>query len=70
MHHEYEGVFKRFENGDGQFVCYTRQSNESVSAMYNLYHAADQISFPGDDDVLQHAKSYSRVFLRERRASD
>eukprot|EP00267_Zea_mays_P054158 XP_020407377.1 ent-copalyl diphosphate synthase 2 [Zea mays] len=63
-------VFKRFENGDGQFVCYARQSNQSVSAMYNLYRAADQGSFPGDDPVLQRAKSYSRAFLRERRASD
>lgn len=70
MYHEYEGVFKRFENGDGQFVCYARQSNQSVSAMYNLYRAADQASFPGDDPVLQRAKSYSRAFLRERRASD
>ncbi|PWZ28857.1 Ent-copalyl diphosphate synthase 2 [Zea mays] len=63
-------VFKRFENGDGQFVCYARQSNQSVSAMYNLYRAADQGSFLGDDPVLQRAKSYSRAFLRERRASD
>ncbi|XP_020408033.1 ent-copalyl diphosphate synthase 2 isoform X3 [Zea mays] len=64
-------VFKRFENGDGQFVCYARQSSQSVSAMYNLYRAADQASFPGDDDdhVLRRARSYSRAFLRQRRAS-
>lgn len=62
-------AFKRFEN-DGQFVCYPRQSNQSVSAMYNLYRAADQASFPGDDHVLGRARSYSRAFLRERRASD
>ncbi|CAD6253565.1 unnamed protein product [Miscanthus lutarioriparius] len=62
-------AFKRFEN-DGQFVCYPRQSNQSVSAMYNLYRAADQASFPGDGHVLGRARSYSRAFLRERRASD
>ena len=72
MNNVYEGVFKRFENGDGQFVCYARQSSQSVSAMYNLYRAADQASFPGDDDddhVLRRARSYSRAFLRQRRAS-
>lgn len=63
------GVFKRFEE-DGEFVCYPRQSNQSVSMVHNLYRAADQAAFPGDDDVVRRAKSYSRAFLQERRASN
>ncbi|CAO2046274.1 unnamed protein product [Urochloa humidicola] len=62
-------VFKRFEEEDGEFVVYPGQSNQSVSAMYNLYRAADQASFPGDDGVLQRARSYCREFLQERRSS-
>ncbi|CAL4968683.1 unnamed protein product [Urochloa decumbens] len=64
-------VFKRFEKEDGEFVVYPGQSNQSVSAMYNLYRAADQAAFfPGDDEgVLRRAKIYSRAFLQERRAS-
>ncbi|RLN06999.1 syn-copalyl diphosphate synthase-like [Panicum miliaceum] len=58
-------VFEHFEK-DGEFVVYPGQSNQSVSAMHNLYRAA----FPGDDGgVLGRAKSYSRAFLQERRAS-
>ena len=45
----HEGVFKQFENDDGQFVCYARQSNQSVTAMYNLFRAANQTTFPDDD---------------------
>ncbi|CAO2046273.1 unnamed protein product [Urochloa humidicola] len=62
------GVFKRFEK-DGEFVVYAGQSNQSVSAMHNLYRAADQAAFPGDEAVLRRAKKYSRAFLQERRAS-
>ena len=65
----HEGVFKQFENDDGQFVCYARQSNQSVTAMYNLFRAANQTTFPDDDHILRHAKSYTRGFLRERRAT-
>ncbi|TVU29592.1 hypothetical protein EJB05_21166, partial [Eragrostis curvula] len=61
-------VFKHFEK-DGEFVCYPGESNHSVSAMYNLYRAADQATFPGDDGVLRRAKTYCRAFLRDRRAS-
>ncbi|CAD6253185.1 unnamed protein product [Miscanthus lutarioriparius] len=58
-----------FENDDGQFVCYARQSNQSVTAMYNLFRAANQTTFPDDDHILRRAKSYTRGFLRERRAT-
>jgi ent-copalyl diphosphate synthase len=44
-------------------MVYPGQSNQSVSAMYNLYRAADQAAFPGDDGVVQRAKVYSYGFL-------
>ncbi|KAF8696717.1 hypothetical protein HU200_036343 [Digitaria exilis] len=59
-------VFTHFEK-DGVFVCYQGQSNQSISATYNLYRAA-QIAFPGEDE-LERANTYSRAFLNERRAS-
>ncbi|KAF8670976.1 hypothetical protein HU200_050248 [Digitaria exilis] len=59
-------VFTHFEK-DGVFVCYPGQSNQSISATYNLYRAA-QIAFPGEDE-LERANTYSRAFLNERRAS-
>ena len=37
--------------------------------MYNLYRAADQAAFPGDNGVVQRAKVYSYGFLQERRAA-
>ncbi|KAG2583711.1 hypothetical protein PVAP13_6KG192924 [Panicum virgatum] len=62
-------ALKRFETKDGEFMVYPGQSNQSVSAMYNLYCAADQAAFPGDDGVVQRAKVYSYGFLQERRAA-
>nr|CAB3450127.1 unnamed protein product [Digitaria exilis] len=68
-YHVSPSVFERFEK-DGEFVVYAGQSNQSVSAMHNLYRAADQAAFPGDGDgVLGRAMRYSRAFLQERRAS-
>ncbi|XP_044970255.1 syn-copalyl diphosphate synthase-like [Hordeum vulgare subsp. vulgare] len=62
-------VFKKFEK-DGEFVCYPGQSNQSVSAMYNTYRAA-QIVFPADEeDILGRAELYCRTFLQEKRASN
>ncbi|KAL6634599.1 hypothetical protein ACP70R_027270 [Stipagrostis hirtigluma subsp. patula] len=60
-------VFKHFEKG-GEFLCYPGQSNQSVTATYNLYRAA-QVAFPGEDE-LERANIYSRKFLEERRASN
>ncbi|RLN07457.1 syn-copalyl diphosphate synthase-like [Panicum miliaceum] len=68
-YHVSTGALKRFETKDGEFVVYPGQSSQSVTAMYNLYRAADQAAFPDDDDVVQRAKAYSYAFLRERRAS-
>lgn len=65
-YHVSPSVFKHFER-DSEFVCYHGQSNQSVTAMYNLYRAA-QVTFPGEDE-LQRANSFSRAFLEERRAS-
>ncbi|KAL6634600.1 hypothetical protein ACP70R_027271 [Stipagrostis hirtigluma subsp. patula] len=59
-------VFKHFEK-DGEFVCYPGQSNQSVTATYNLYRAA-QVTFPGEEE-LKRANIYCRTFLEERRAS-
>ncbi|KAF8653075.1 hypothetical protein HU200_062516 [Digitaria exilis] len=68
-YHVSPSVFERFEK-DGEFVVYAGQSNQSVSAMHNLYRAADQAAFPGDGGgVLGRARRYSRAFLQERRAS-
>ena len=65
----YKEALKYFEMKDGEFVVYLGQTNQSVSAMYNLYRAADQAAFPGDDGVVQRAKAYSYAFLQERRAA-
>ena len=65
----YKEALKYFEMKDGEFVVYLGQTNQSVSAMYNLYRAADQAAFPGDDAVIQQAKAYSSAFLQKRRAS-
>ncbi|KAL6640344.1 hypothetical protein ACP70R_022193 [Stipagrostis hirtigluma subsp. patula] len=59
-------VFKHFEK-DGKFFCFPRESNQSVTAMFSLYRAA-QFAFPGENE-LERANIYSRVFLEERRAS-
>ena len=48
---------------------YPGQSNQSVTAIYNLYRAADQAAFPGDDSVIERAKAYSYAFLKERQAA-
>ncbi|CAN6232114.1 unnamed protein product [Urochloa humidicola] len=59
-------VFNHFEK-DGEFFCYPGQSNQSVTAMYNLYRAA-QVSFP-DEAELEQANIYCGKLLAERRAS-
>lgn len=60
------GVFKHFEN-NGKFVCYPKQANQSITAMYNLYRAA-QVAFP-EEYELERASKYCRSFLDERRSS-
>ncbi|CAM0871455.1 unnamed protein product [Alopecurus aequalis] len=64
-HNVSPSVFKNFEK-DGKFFCFTGQSTEAVTGMYNL-NRASQISFPGED-VLQRARDFSCGFLRKREA--
>ncbi|CAL5021385.1 unnamed protein product [Urochloa decumbens] len=59
-------AFNHFEK-DGEFLCYPGQSNQSVTAMYNLYRAA-QVSFLGEAE-LERAHIYCGKLLAERRAS-
>jgi len=68
-YHVSADALKHFEMKDGEFVVYPGQSSQSVTAMYNLYRAADQAAIPGDDGVVQRAKAYSCAFLQKRRAA-
>ncbi|WVZ74938.1 hypothetical protein U9M48_023052 [Paspalum notatum var. saurae] len=65
-YHVDPSVFKHFEK-DGEFVCYPMQSNQSITATYNLFRAS-QVAFPGEE-MLEKANIYCRGFLGERRAS-
>ncbi|CAK9151082.1 unnamed protein product [Ilex paraguariensis] len=58
-------VFQYFENG-GEFYCNAGQSNESVTAMFNL-HRASQVVFPREK-ILEDANKFSSKFLREKQA--
>ncbi|KAI3762755.1 hypothetical protein L1987_53196 [Smallanthus sonchifolius] len=53
---------------DGQFVCYPRQSIETVTVMFNLYRAS-QMLFPGEK-ILNVAKKISHKFLSEKRITN
>uniref|UniRef100_A0ACD5Y4R1 Uncharacterized protein n=1 Tax=Avena sativa TaxID=4498 RepID=A0ACD5Y4R1_AVESA len=59
-------VFKQFET-DGEFCCFTGESNKSVTCAFGLYRAS-QAAFPGEDE-LQRAEIFSREFLHHRQAS-
>ncbi|XP_058073719.1 ent-copalyl diphosphate synthase 1 [Magnolia sinica] len=59
-------AFRHFENG-GEFFCFSGQSNQAVTGIFNL-NRASQISFPGEK-ILEEAKSFSDKFLREKQAS-
>jgi hypothetical protein len=56
-------VLKHFERDDGEFVCYPRQSNQTITSTVEV-----AFPFPGDDE-LRWASSYNHAFLEERRAS-
>jgi hypothetical protein len=60
------GAFKQFET-DGEFCCFPRESNRSVTCAYSLYRAS-QVAFPGED-LLGRTEKFSRDFLHDRRAS-
>nr|QMW69080.1 terpene synthase 3 [Callicarpa americana] len=68
--HGYEvsaDVFKHFEK-DGEFFCFTGQSTQAVTGMYNLYRAS-QLMFPGEN-ILVDAAKFSAKFLQEKRANN
>jgi hypothetical protein len=56
-------VLKHFERDDGEFVCYPRQSNQTITSTVEV-----AFPFPGDDEI-RWASSYNHAFLEERRAS-
>ncbi|KAK9939818.1 hypothetical protein M0R45_016503 [Rubus argutus] len=58
-------VFEHFKKGT-EFFCFSGQSNQAVTGIYNLYRAS-QVSFPGEK-VLEDAKEFSFKFLREKQA--
>nr|AJT60359.1 ent-copalyl diphosphate synthase [Andrographis paniculata] len=60
-------VFKNFQNGD-EFFCFSGQSTQAVTGMYNLYRAS-QLRFPGEDILIQ-AKNFSAKYLQEKRANN
>ena len=64
---KYVGVFSNFEK-DGEFYCYPGQSNQSVTAMYNMYRAS-QVAFTGEE-VLSRAHTYCHQFLHGRRSTN
>ena len=69
--HIYKEALKSFETKDFFFFETSSLETpiESLTVTYNLYRAADQAAFPGDDGVVQRAKAYSYAFLQERRAA-
>ncbi|KAG5055297.1 hypothetical protein AAZX31_03G136700 [Glycine max] len=60
-------VFKNFER-NGEFFCFTGQTTQAVTGMFNLYRAT-QIMFPGER-ILEHGKHFSAKFLKEKRAAN
>lgn len=60
-------VFKHFER-NGEFFCFTGQTTQAVTGMFNLYRAT-QVMFPGEE-ILEHAKEFSSKFLREKQAAN
>ncbi|KAF9621268.1 hypothetical protein IFM89_018485 [Coptis chinensis] len=60
-------VFQHFEKG-GEFFCFTGQSNQAVTGLFNLYRAA-QVLFPGET-ILEEAKKFAYKFLCGKQASN
>ncbi|XP_061341359.1 ent-copalyl diphosphate synthase 1-like [Gastrolobium bilobum] len=60
-------VFKQFEKS-GEFFCFSGQSSQAVTGMFNLYRAS-QVLFPGEK-ILEDAKYFSAKFLTEKRAAN
>ncbi|KAK1427263.1 hypothetical protein QVD17_15946 [Tagetes erecta] len=60
-------AFRHF-NEDGRFVCYPRQSIETMTVMCGLYRAS-QVRFPGEQ-ILNDAMNFSHKFLTEKRLTN
>ncbi|KAK7396372.1 hypothetical protein VNO78_17330 [Psophocarpus tetragonolobus] len=60
-------VFKNFER-NGEFFCFTGQSTQAVTGMFNLYRAS-QVMFPGEK-ILDDGKQFAVKFLKEKRAAN
>ncbi|KAK3193776.1 hypothetical protein Dsin_025086 [Dipteronia sinensis] len=56
-------VFQNFEKGS-EFFCFSGQSNQAVTGMFNLYRAS-QLQFPGET-ILESAKHFSSKFLIQK----
>jgi len=61
------GVFKHFEK-NGEFFCFSGQSNQAVTGMFNLFRAS-QVLFQGEK-ILEDAKNFSAKFLSEKREAN
>lgn len=60
-------VFRNFKKGE-EFFCFSGQSTQAVTGMYNLFRAS-QLVFPGEN-ILEAAKDFSSRFLREKQANN
>ncbi|KAL9331777.1 hypothetical protein ACSQ67_001387 [Phaseolus vulgaris] len=60
-------VFKHFEK-NGEFFCFSGQSNQAVTGMFNLFRAS-QVLFQGEK-ILEDAKNFSAKFLSEKREAN
>ncbi|RDY13966.1 hypothetical protein CR513_01029, partial [Mucuna pruriens] len=60
-------VFENFKK-NGEFFCFSGQSNQAVTGMFNLFRAS-QVLFQGEK-ILEDAKNFSAKFLTEKRAAN
>lgn len=57
------GVFEQFKK-NGEFFCFSGQSNQAVTGMFNLYRAF-QVLLQGEK-ILEYAKNFYAKFLTEK----
>ncbi|KAG2405810.1 Ent-copalyl diphosphate synthase [Vigna angularis] len=66
-HQVSSSVFEHFKK-NGEFFCFSGQSNQAVTGMFNLYRAS-QLLFQGEE-ILEDAKNFSTKFLTEKREAN
>ncbi|XP_047172764.1 ent-copalyl diphosphate synthase 1-like [Vigna umbellata] len=66
-HQVSSSVFEHFKK-NGEFFCFSGQSNQAVTGMFNLYRAS-QLLFQGEE-ILEDAKNFSTKFLTEKRKAN